>query len=60
MPSRVMRAGANPPMAAPSSLTASGGLGRSPVIAFKNVDFPAPLAPMMATVSPAASEASMP
>ena len=47
-----MRLGASEPIGAPAKRTRSAGARSRPVTARSSVDLPAPLAPMMATVSP--------
>ena len=49
-----------PPIGRPSNRTASGGLAFSPTTDLKNVDLPAPLAPMIATTSPGSTWSEMP
>ena len=52
MPSRTTSCGVWWPIGWPSNITISGLVGSAPATARKNVVLPAPLAPMMATVSP--------
>jgi hypothetical protein len=60
MPNLTISYAGNAPMSRPSRRTADAGRGNRPAIAFRNVDLPAPLAPMMATVSPSLSVNVMP
>ena len=49
-----------PPMSAPLKRIAPGFVGMRPATVFRNVDLPAPFAPMMATVSPGSTVRLMP
>ena len=60
IPLRTMRPGRSPPIGSPSKGTASRGALSNPQTVFRNVDLPAPFAPMMATISPGAISKSIP
>ena len=60
MPRPTISKAGNAPISRPSNCTADAGRGNRPATALRNVVLPAPLAPITATVSPAASEKVMP
>ena len=60
MPRRMIWFGLRPVTGAPSRRTSPPNTGTVPATAFTKVDLPAPLGPRIATISPSATEKSIP